>query len=291
MNLKGEVKSFMMNYFAIDKIIIEALKEDIPNEDITTNSVIDINSMCAVDLFSKGHGVLAGLDVFERVFTLLGDVNVEFYKKDRELVQPMTLIAKLTGNTRSILKGERIALNILQRMSGIATITKCYVDKIKDTNTKLLDTRKTTPGLRILEKYAVTVGGGNNHRFNLSDGILLKDNHISAAGGVNKAVMAARENCSFVRKIEVEAETLEMVEEALEAKADIIMLDNMDIETMKKAVNVINGRAVTEASGNIFLDTIEAIAKTGVDYISCGALTHSAKILDLSMKNLQILKE
>lgn len=280
----------MMNYFAIDEIIINALKEDIPNEDITTNSVISVDSMCTVDLFSKDQGVLAGLDIFERVFTLLGDVNVEFHKKEGELVQSKTLIAKLTGNTRNILKGERTALNILQRMSGIATITKCYVEKIKGTNAKLLDTRKTTPGLRLIEKYAVIVGGGHNHRFNLSDGILLKDNHISAAGGVKKAMEAARKNCSFVRKIEVEAETLAMVEEALEAKADIIMLDNMDIDTMKKAVDIINGRAITEASGNVSLDTIEAIAKAGVDYISCGALTHSAKVLDLSMKNLQIKK-
>jgi len=280
----------MMNYFVIDEIIIGALKEDIPNEDITTNSVIDIDSRCTVDLFSKDQGVIAGLDVFKRVFILIGDVNVEFYKKEGDFVQSKTLIAKLTGNTRAILKGERTALNLLQRMSGIATITKCYVDKIKDTNAKLLDTRKTTPGLRILEKYAVTVGGSQNHRFNLSDGIMLKDNHISAAGGIKKAVEAARKNCSFVRRIEVEAETIEMVKEALEAKADIIMLDNMDTDNMRKAVGIINGRAITEASGNVSLETIGAIAKTGVDYISCGALTHSAKTLDLSMKNLKLMK-
>jgi nicotinate-nucleotide pyrophosphorylase (carboxylating) len=278
----------MMNYFLIDEIIIDALKEDIPNEDTTTNSVIAADSICTVDLFSKDHGVLAGLDVFNRVFSLIGGARVEFYKKDGDIVQPNTLIARLNGNTRNILKGERTALNLLQRMSGIATATKTFADKIKNTNAKLLDTRKTTPGLRILEKYSVTVGGGHNHRFNLSDGILLKDNHISAAGGIKKAVEAARKNCSFVRKIEVEAETMEMVGEALEAEADIIMLDNMGIETMKSAVNIIKGRALTEASGNVSLETIGAIAGTGVDYISCGALTHSAKALDLSMKNLQI---
>jgi len=277
-----------MNYSAIDEIIKNALKEDIPNEDITTNSVIDMESICSADLLSKDNGILAGLEVFGRVFGLLGGVEIRYFKKDGDPVVPGELIARLKGNTRNVLQGERIALNLLQKMSGIATMTKSFVDSIEGTGAKLLDTRKTTPGLRILEKYAVTVGGGHNHRYNLSDGILLKDNHISAAGGVVAAVEAARKSCSFVRKIEVETETLDMVREALEAGADIIMLDNMDCETMKEAVKMIGKKAVTEASGNVSLKTVRAIAETGVSYISCGALTHSVKALDISLKNLVI---
>ncbi|WP_138203625.1 carboxylating nicotinate-nucleotide diphosphorylase [Haloimpatiens lingqiaonensis] len=276
-----------MNYLSIDEAILSALKEDVTNEDITTTSVIDENSKSIVDLFAKEDGIIAGLQVFERVFTLLGDVEVKFYKKDGDKVESKTLIATIEGNTRNILIGERTALNFLQRMSGIATITRKFVDKLQGTEAKLLDTRKTTPNMRVFEKYSVRVGGGHNHRFNLSDGILLKDNHISAAGGVKNAVKAAREAASFVRKIEVEVENLQMLEEALEAKADIIMLDNMDLETMKKAVTMVNGRALTEASGNVNLDTVASIAATGVDYISTGYITHSAKILDLSMKNLR----
>lgn len=276
----------MMNYLIIDKIIREALIEDVPNEDITSASVISKDSRCTVDLFSKGSGIIAGLEVFKRVFTILGDVEVDFYKKDGNKVEPKTLIAKIKGNTRNVLTGERTALNLLQRMSGIATITNKYAEKLEGTNTKLLDTRKTTPNLRLLEKYSVTMGGGHNHRFNLSDGILLKDNHISAAGGIKEAIKAAKSSASFVRKIEVETETIDMVEEALEAGADIIMLDNMDLETMKKAVKIINRQAAVEASGNININNIREVAETGVDYISVGSLTHSAPILDLSMKNL-----
>jgi len=278
-----------MNYLVIDEIIKGALNEDIPNEDITTNSVIDEDSICRAELLSKDTGILAGLDVFKRVFDLLGEVEVELFKADGDAAEPKMIVAKLSGSTRNILKGERTALNLLQRMSGIATITKAYSDAIAVTDARLLDTRKTMPGLRLLDKYAVTVGGGHNHRFNLSDGIMLKDNHISAAGGIKAAVEAARKSCSFVRKVEVETESLEMVRQALEAGADIIMLDNMDIETMKKAVEMIGGRAITEASGNVTLSTIKAIAETGVDYISSGALTHSVKALDLSLKNLMLL--
>jgi len=277
----------MMNYLIIDKLILDALNEDVPNEDVTTNSVVDASSKSMVDLFAKEKGVIAGLEVFQRVFTLLGGVEVEFFKKDGDVVEPGMLIAVLKGNTRNLLIGERTALNFLQRMSGVATLTRKFADKLEGTNTKLLDTRKTTPNMRIFEKYAVRVGGGCNHRFNLSDGVLLKDNHISAAGGVKKAVEAARAHASFVRKIEVEVENMDMVKEALEAKADIIMLDNMSQEAMREAVELIAGRALTECSGNVNLDRIGDIAKTGVDYVSVGALTHSFKVLDLSMKNLR----
>jgi len=277
----------MMNYLIIDKLILDALNEDVPNEDVTTNSVIAENSQSMVDLLAKERGVVAGLEVYERVFTLLGGVEIEFFKKDGDVIEPGMLIATLKGNTRNLLIGERTALNFLQRMSGVATLTRRFADKLEGTNAKLLDTRKTTPNMRIFEKYAVRVGGGCNHRFNLSDGVLLKDNHISAAGGVKKAVEAARAHASFVRKIEVEVENLDMVKEAIEAKADIIMLDNMSLEAMKEAVELIAGRALIESSGNVNLDTIGEIAKTGVDYISVGALTHSFKVLDLSMKNLR----
>lgn len=279
----------MMNWLIIDRIILEALKEDVPNEDITTNSVVSEFSTSKVDLIAKEKGIISGLEVFERVFTLLGDVKVEFYKKDGDEVNPKNLVAVLTGNTRKLLIGERTALNILQRMSGIATATKRFVAMLEGTNAKLLDTRKTTPNLRILEKYSVKVGGGENHRFNLSDGVMLKDNHISAAGGIKNAVRLAKESVSFVRKIEVETESLDMVREALEARADIIMLDNMDIRTMREAVKLINKKAIVEASGNVTLENIRAIAEIGVDYISTGSPTHSNKILDFSMKNLRII--
>lgn len=276
----------MLDFLIIDDMILNALKEDIPYGDITTSSVISEDSNSSVELFAKEDGIIAGLDVFKRVFTLLGNVEVYFYKNEGDFVQCKTLIAVIKGNTRNILMGERTALNFLQRMSGIATLTRKYAEKLEGTKAKLLDTRKTTPNMRILEKYAVRVGGGCNHRFNLSDGVLLKDNHISAAGSIRKAVQAARENTAFVRKVEVEAENIDMVKEALEAGADIIMLDNMDVETMKKAVDIISGKALVEASGNVNLDTISSIAQTGVDYISAGNITHSSKILDLSMKNL-----
>ncbi|MGN0144264.1 MAG: carboxylating nicotinate-nucleotide diphosphorylase [Clostridium sp.] len=276
-----------MNYLAVDNIIKNALLEDIPNEDISTNSVVDLKSVSTVDLLCKEDGIIAGLDVFKRVFEILGDVEVELYKNDGDRVFVKDKVGFLKGNTRKILMGERVALNLLQRMSGIATLTNKFVEEIKHTKAKLLDTRKTTPNLRILEKYSVKVGGGCNHRFNLSDGVMLKDNHISAAGGIKNAVKMAKENSSFVRKIEVETENLEMVKEALEAGADIIMLDNMDLKMAEEAVALIGSKALIEFSGNVELENIKEIAQIGVDYISVGALTHSAKILDFSMKNLK----
>ncbi|MDR3595166.1 carboxylating nicotinate-nucleotide diphosphorylase [Clostridium sp.] len=278
-----------MNYLVVDKIIKEALIEDIPNEDITTNSIIDEKSTATVELLCKEEGVIAGLDVFKRVFDILGNVDVELYKGDGDKVYPGEKIGFLKGSTRNLLLGERVALNLLQRMSGVATLTNKFVKEISHTNAKLLDTRKTTPNLRILEKHSVKVGGGCNHRFNLSDGVMLKDNHISAAGGINNAVTLARKNSSFVRKIEVETENLDMVQEALDAEADIIMLDNMSLDMAREAVKLINKRALIEFSGNVELNNIGKIAEIGVDYISVGALTHSAKILDLSMKNLTLI--
>ena len=275
-----------MNYLSIDKMIKEALLEDIPDEDITSNCTIDISSRSCIDLIIKEDGVIAGLEVFKRVFKLLGDVEVEFFKKDGDKVNKFEKIAILKGNTRNILKGERVALNYLQRMSGIATCTNKYVEKLKNSEVKLLDTRKTMPNTRNLDKYAVKVGGGYNHRFNLSDGILLKDNHISAAGGVKKAVQLAKQSVSFVRKIEVEVENLDMVKEAIDAKADIIMLDNMKLDMAKEAIEIINKKAIVEFSGNVTLENIEDISKLDIDYISVGALTHSVSALDISMKNL-----
>ncbi|MBU3153451.1 carboxylating nicotinate-nucleotide diphosphorylase [Clostridium estertheticum] len=275
-----------MNWLIIDKLIIDAITEDVPQNDITTEFIISDECNCSVDLIVKENGVIAGLCVFERIFKILGEVNIEFFKKDGDLVYSGEYIAKLRGKTKNILTGERTALNYLQRMSGIATLTKTYVDKLVGTGVKVLDTRKTTPGMRIFEKYAVKVGGGYNHRYNLSDGVLIKENHISAAGGIRKAVNIIRENVSFVKRIEVEIESLNQISEVLEVKADIIMLDNMDNETMKKAVEIINNKALVEASGNITLDNILEVANCGVDYISVGALTHSCRVLDLSMKNL-----
>lgn len=278
-----------MNWLIIDDIIKNALKEDIPNIDITTTPIVNENSKCTVDLISKESGILAGSLVFERVFTLLGDVVVSFKKTDGDMIVKNEVIASIKGNTRNVLLGERVALNLLQIMCGIASLTKLYSDKLKGTSTKLVDTRKTTPNLRILEKYAVTIGGGTNHRYNLSDGILIKDNHIDAAGGIRNAINKVRESSSFVRKIEIETENLDMVKEALEYGADIIMLDNMSLDEMKIAVNLINKKAITEASGNITLDNIRDVAQTGVDLISVGALTHSYKSFDISMKNLKLL--
>ena len=276
-----------MNFLVIDNIIKNALLEDIPNEDISTNCIIDEKSRSTVDLICKENGIIAGTEIFKRVFEILGDVEINLYKNDGDNVYIKEKIGMLKGNTRKILMGERVALNLLQRMSGIATLTSKFVEEIKHTKAKLLDTRKTTPNLRILEKYSVKVGGGHNHRFNLSDGVMLKDNHINAAGGIKNAVKLAKENSSFVRKIEVETENIEMVKEALDVKADIIMLDNMDLATAHKAVELIKGRALIEFSGNVELENIKKIAEIGVDYISVGALTHSAKVLDLSMKNLK----
>lgn len=273
-----------------DHLILEALREDISSEDVTTNSVMKEAVAGEVDLICKQDGIIAGLDVFKRVFELLDPmVDVEFYCKDGDQVENGQLMGKVTGDIRVLLSGERVALNYLQRMSGIATYTHTVADLLKGTNTKLLDTRKTTPNMRIFEKYAVRVGGGYNHRYNLSDGVLLKDNHIGAAGSVTKAVQMAKEYAPFVRKIEVEVENLEMVKEAVEAGADIIMLDNMTTEEMQEAIRIIDKRAETECSGNVTKENISRITALGVDYVSSGALTHSAPILDISLKNLHAL--
>ena len=275
-----------------DHLILEALKEDISSEDVTTNAVMKEAVPGEVDLICKQDGVIAGLEVFARVFQLLdGAVECEFYCKDGDEVSCGQLMGKVKGDIRSLLSGERVALNFLQRMSGIATYTRSVAKLLSGTKTKLLDTRKTTPNMRIFEKYAVRVGGGYNHRYNLSDGVLLKDNHIGAAGSVKKAVQMAREYAPFVRRIEVEVENLDMVQEALEAGADIIMLDNMTAEEMKKAVELIDGRAETECSGNVTKENIARLMDIGVDYISSGALTHSAPILDISLKNLHPVEE
>ena len=270
-----------------DQLIRMALEEDITSEDITTNSVMREKQRGEVQLLCKETGIIAGIWVFERVFTLLDEnTETEFYVKDGDKVEKGQLLGIVRGDIRVLLSGERTALNYLQRMSGIATYTRQIADLLKGSKTKLLDTRKTTPNMRIFEKYAVKTGGGYNHRYNLSDGILLKDNNIGAAGSVKKAVEMAREYAPFVRKIEVETENLDMVKEALEAGADIIMLDNMTPEMMKEAVALIDGRAQTECSGNVTKENIENLVSIGVDYISSGALTHSAPILDLSLKNL-----
>lgn len=278
-----------MNWLLADDIIKRALNEDLSYGDITTNAIVEQGEKATVDLISKEDGVIAGLEIFKRVFLILGNAEVKLYVQDRTLVHKGEKIGEIYGDTRTILSAERVALNFLQRMSGIATLTRNFAEKLEGTSVKLLDTRKTTPNMRIFEKYAVKIGGGVNHRFGLNDGILIKDNHIDAAGGIKKAIEAVRKSAPFVRKIEVEVENLEQLKEALEANADIIMLDNMDIETLKAAVKVVDGKTETEASGNVTLDTIEAIAKTGVNYISTGSLTHSFKVLDLSMKNLRQL--
>lgn len=270
-----------------DELILLALKEDITSEDITTNSVMRHYQLGEVELICKEDGVIAGLDVFKRVFLLLDDkTEVTFSCADGDEVKKGQRLGVVRGDIRVLLSGERTALNFLQRMSGIATYTRKVAELLRGSNTKLLDTRKTTPGMRIFEKYAVKVGGGYNHRFNLSDGILLKDNHIGAAGGVKEAVMMAKEYAPFVRKIEVEVEDLDMLKEALEAGADIIMLDNMSVEDMKKAVALCAGKAETECSGNVTKENVAKLVDIGVDYISSGALTHSSPILDLSLKNL-----
>ena len=273
-----------------DHLIEAALKEDISSEDVSTNAVMKERVQGEVDLICKQDGILAGLMVFRRVFELLDDsTEVEAYCQDGDEVKKGQLMAKVRGDIRVLLSGERVALNFLQRMSGIATYTHSVAALLKGSGIKLLDTRKTTPNMRIFEKYAVRVGGGYNHRYNLSDGVLLKDNHIGAAGSVAKAVRMAKEYAPFVRKIEVEVENLEMVREAVEAGADIIMLDNMAPEEMKEAVAVINGRAKTECSGNVTKENISRLKDIGVDYISSGALTHSAPILDISLKNLHVV--
>lgn len=273
-----------------DDLILSALKEDITSEDITTNSVMPHYQLGEVELICKEEGVIAGLEVFKRVFELLDEkTEVTFTCTDGDTVKKGQKLGVLRGDIRVLLSGERTALNYLQRMSGIATYTRTIADMLKGSKTKLLDTRKTTPGMRIFEKYAVKVGGGYNHRYNLSDGILLKDNHIGAAGGVKEAIRMAKEYAPFVRKIEIEVENLDMLKEALEAGADIIMLDNMSVEDMREAVRLAAGRAETECSGNVTKENVAMLVDIGVDYISSGALTHSSPILDLSLKNLHAI--
>ena len=272
----------------IDKYILAALREDMTSGDITTDSILK-DEKAEVNLIAKDKGILAGLDVFKRVFEILDqEVAFEFYFSDGDEVNNKDLVGKIRGRAKAILEGERTALNFLQRMSGIATYTKKMVDALDSEHVKILDTRKTTPNMRIFEKYAVTLGGGYNHRYNLSDGIMLKDNHIDAGGGIREAVEKVRILNPFVKKIEVEVENFDQVREALEAKADIIMLDNMDIEEIKEACNIINKRAIIECSGNVSLENINSYRDLDIDYISSGAITYSAGVLDLSLKNLKI---
>ena len=270
-----------------DQLIRMALQEDITSEDVSTNAVMPTATKGTVELIAKEDGVIAGLDIYARVFTILDEkTEIDFHCKDGDEVKKGELMATVTGDIRVLLSGERVALNYLQRMSGIATYTRQVAKLLEGSKVTLLDTRKTTPNCRVFEIYAVRVGGGCNHRYNLSDGVLLKDNHIGAAGSVTKAIQMAKAYAPFVRKIEIEVETLEQVKEAVEAGADIIMLDNMTPEVMKQAVELINGRAQTECSGNITKENIQKIREIGVDFVSSGALTHSAPILDISMKNL-----
>ena len=273
-----------------DKLIRMALQEDITSEDVSTNAVMRSAVKGTVDLIAKEDGIIAGLDVYARVFQILDEkTEISFNFKDGDAVKKGDLLGTVTGDIRVLLSGERVALNYLQRMSGIATYTKQVSKLLEGSKVTLLDTRKTTPNCRVFEKYAVRIGGGCNHRYNLSDGVLLKDNHIGAAGSVAKAVAMAKEYAPFVRKIEIEVETMEQVKEAVEAGADIIMLDNMTPEMMKEAVKLIDGRAKTECSGNVTKENIAKIRDVGVDYVSSGALTHSAPILDISLKNLHPL--
>lgn len=270
-----------------DDYIMHTLREDINDEDVSTNAVMPEDKQGKADLICKEDGVICGLDVFFRTFELLDKTaRFECSFKDGDKVKKGQLIGVIYGDIKALLSGERTALNYLQRMSGIATITRSYMDELKGYKTVLLDTRKTTPNMRPFEKYAVKIGGATNHRYNLSDGVLLKDNHIGAAGSITKAIKMAKDYAPFVRKIEIETETLEQVQEAVDAGADIIMLDNMDTETMKKALSIIDGRAQTECSGNVTKERLKEIAETGVDFVSCGALTHSAPIMDISLKNL-----
>ena len=270
-----------------DQLIRMALQEDITSEDVSTNAVMPTATRGTVDLIAKEDGVVAGLEIYARVFKILDEkTEIELHCKDGDEVKKGELMATVTGDIRVLLSGERVALNYLQRMSGIATYTRQVAKLLEGSNVTLLDTRKTTPNCRVFEKYAVRVGGGHNHRYNLSDGVLLKDNHIGAAGSVAKAVRMAKAYAPFVRKIEIEVETLDQVKEAVEAGADIIMLDNMTPEVMKQAVELIDGRAQTDCSGNITKENIQKIREIGVDFVSSGALTHSAPILDISMKNL-----
>lgn len=278
----------MLNYLIVDDLIKRALQEDMPFGDITTIATVDENSFGTASIYVKDDGIICGVNVFKRVFEILGNVEASFTVLDRDSVKKGDKIGEVSGNAQHILMGERIALNLLQRMSSIATTTSIYVKEIEGLNCNVVDTRKTTPLYRHLDKYSVLCGGGTNHRSSLSDSVLIKDNHIDAAGGITKAVALAKKNSSFTTKIEVETETKEDVLEAIEAKVDIIMLDNMSTVMAKEMVGLIDGKAIIEASGNITLKTIREYAKTGVDYISVGALTHSFKVLDISLKNLII---
>lgn len=270
-----------------DPLILSALREDITSEDVSTNSVMPVPRKGEVNLICKQDGVICGLQIFERVFTLLDEnTEVELKAADGDRVKKGQLLAVVRGDIKVLLCGERTALNYLQRMSGIATYTSEVVKLLEGTGIKLLDTRKTTPNNRLFEKYAVKVGGGNNHRYNLTDGVLLKDNHIGAAGGVKEAIKLAKEYAPFVRKIEVEVETLDMVKDAVEAGADIIMLDNMDHDTMVEAMRIIDGKAEVEVSGNMTKENLAKLSGLSVNYVSSGALTHSAPIMDISLKNL-----
>lgn len=275
----------------IDNLILEALKEDITSEDVTTNAIMKDSTLGSVQLIAKEDGIICGLFVFERTFKLLDDsIKFECSYKDGDHVKAGTLIGEVIGDIRVLLSGERVALNYLQKMSGIASYTFKASSILKDSKTILLDTRKTTPNNRIFEKYAVTVGGGKNHRYNLSDGVLIKDNHIGAAGGVKEAIEACRSYAPFVRKIEVEVENMTMLQEALEAKADIIMLDNMNNEQMREAIALIDGRAQVECSGNVTVERLKEIAELGVDFVSSGAITYNAPVMDYSLKNLKPIK-
>ena len=276
----------MLNYLIIDDIIQRGLNEDMPFGDITTSSIIPEDSTCTASLYVKEDGIICGLPVFKRVFTLIGDVKCNLFKKDGDKVSKGEKIGEVKGNTQKVLMGERIGLNLLQRMSGIATTTYQYAKEIEHTKAKVVDTRKITPLYRHIDKYSVLCGGGANHRYSLSDSILIKDNHIDAAGSISNAVALAKKNASFTTKVEVETETKEEVLEAINSKADIIMLDNMSPAMAKEMVDLIDGRAIVECSGNVTIDNIKDYAETGTDYISVGALTHSFKVLDISLKNL-----
>ena len=276
----------MLNYLIIDDIIQRGLNEDMPFGDITTSSIIPEDSTCTASLYVKEDGIICGLPVFERVFTLIGDVKCNLFKKDGDKVSKGEKIGEVKGNTQKVLMGERIGLNYLQRMSGIATTTYQYAKEIEHTKAKVVDTRKITPLYRHIDKYSVLCGGGANHRYSLSDSILIKDNHIDAAGSISNAVALAKKNASFTTKVEVETETKEEVLEAINSKADIIMLDNMSPAMAKEMVDLIDGRAIVECSGNVTIENIKDYAETGTDYISVGALTHSFKVLDISLKNL-----
>lgn len=278
-----------MNWLLVEENVKRALNEDLQYGDVTTEAVVIDNRIAKVDIIAKENGIIAGTEVFKMVFKLLGNVEVSFSVRDGDEIKKGECFGEVSGEAKNILMGERVALNYMQRMCGIATLTREFTKKLEGTKVRLLDTRKTTPNMRLFEKYAVRIGGGTNHRFGLNDGVMIKDNHIEAAGGIKNAIFLAKENSPFVRKIEVEVESIEQLYEALEAKADIIMLDNMDIETLKKAVILIDGNAEVEASGNVTLDTISEIVKTGVDFISIGAVTHSFKVLDISMKNFRYI--